>query len=159
MRGRLGSVDSVVLPVPVLVVVLCDDVLCGGTTCQGHRVHQQRTREAKEERHIAMLSDVAATMQREHAALGHEVVHDCKDALFHFPSILRAEDDHLHAAEADVHAAAARHVRGVAVAGEGAGIEDGKVGLAKVVELLFSGSYQHVVHEQRVVGLRGGALR
>lgn len=53
--------------------------------------------------------------------------------------------------EIDVHRGGGGHVRGVAVTGEGASIEDGEVGTPKVGQILLGGPDQHVVHEQAVV--------
>ncbi len=51
------------------------------------------TRKAEEEGHVALHAHVAARVQRQHAALGHEVVHEAEDALLHLAGVLRAQDD------------------------------------------------------------------
>ena len=53
--------------------------------------------------------------------------------------------------ETDIHTGRRRHVAGVAVDREGTSIQYGEVRLAKVQQLLVSGTNEHVVHEQSVV--------
>ena len=53
------------------------------------------TREAEEEGDVIASADVAAGVQAEDAARGHQVVHHGEDALLHLPRILAAQDDHL----------------------------------------------------------------
>lgn len=92
-------------------------------------------------------------------------MHHRKDALFHFAGVLRpythtqhtlvrcrdTEDDHLALCKGNVNARWTGHAGGVAVRGEFPGIQDGKVRLAKVLELGIGGADEHVVHEEGVV--------
>ncbi len=55
----------------------------------------ERTREAEEEGDVIGSAHIAAGVQGENAALGHEVVHHAEDALLHLSSVLRAQDHHL----------------------------------------------------------------
>ncbi len=64
-------------------------------SCWGRHVRRARAGQAEEERHVVGGADVAAGVQRQDAALGHEVVHHREDALLHFARVLRAQDDHL----------------------------------------------------------------
>ena len=82
----------------------------------------------------------------------HEVVHQGKDALLHFSGVFGAEDDHFLGLEADIDGGFGGHTRSETVGGKLAGIVDGKVGLAKVFELLFGRGDEHDTHEERVVG-------
>ncbi len=126
MSARLGSAESVVLPV---------------------------ARETEEERDVAVGALVGGRVERELVVLdGHEVVHDREDALLHLTGVLGAEDDHLVALEVDLDRGGGGHAGGEAVGGELAGVVDDEVGLAKVLELLLGRADEHVVHEERVVG-------
>lgn len=75
-------------------------------------------------------------MEREDAALGHEVVHDAEEALLHLAGVLRAQDHHLPPSEVDVYARRRRHVVRVTVAGELPGVVDGEVRRAEALQLL-----------------------
>jgi hypothetical protein len=79
-------------------------------------------------------------VQREDAALGHEVVHDAEEPLLHLAGVLRAHDDHLPPGEVEVYARGRRHVVGVAVAGELPCVVDGEVRRAEVLQLLVCGA-------------------
>jgi hypothetical protein len=78
-------------------------------------------------------------VQREDAALGHEVVHDAEQPLLHLAGVLRAQDHHLPPGEVDVYAGGRRHVVRVAVTGELAGVVDGEVRRAEALQLLVRG--------------------
>lgn len=52
------------------------------------------TRQPEEQRYIVVGAHIAARMQRQDAVFGHEVVHDCEDALLHLPRVLAAQNDH-----------------------------------------------------------------
>ncbi|KAG6546316.1 hypothetical protein Mapa_012357 [Marchantia paleacea] len=139
------DVGHAVGPPAVLVVADQQPVVVGG----------QRgfagSRQAEEERHVASLAHVAAGVQRQNAALGHEVVHEAEEPLLHLARILGAQDHHLLALEVHVHAGRRRHVVRVPVAGELARVVDGEVRRPEVLELLGRGADAHVVHEERVV--------
>jgi hypothetical protein len=81
-----------------------------------------------------------------------QVVHDGEDTLLHLTSVLGTEDDHLHSLEVDLDRGGGSHTGGESVGRELTGVVDDKVGFTKVGELLGSGSDQHVVHKQGVVG-------
>lgn len=49
-----------------------------------------RTREAEEQRDVAPAADIAARVQRQDSALGHEVVHDGEHPLLHLARVLGA---------------------------------------------------------------------
>jgi hypothetical protein len=69
MRARLGSAESVVLPVP-------------------ERPKKRATLLR------VFLSTLARAVHREDADFGHVVVHGVEDALLHLAGVLGAEDDH-----------------------------------------------------------------
>jgi hypothetical protein len=54
--------------------------------------------------------------------------------------------------EADIHTGGRRHVTGVTVHWESSSIQNGKIRLAKVQQLLVGRPNEHVVHEQSMVG-------
>lgn len=53
------------------------------------------SRESEEEANITSSTDIAAGMKREMSLLGHQVVHDGENTLFHFSCVLRSKDNHL----------------------------------------------------------------
>lgn len=67
------------------------------------------TAEAEEERNVAIRADVGAAVQRKHALLRHEVVHEGEDALLHLAGVLRAENHHLAPSKAEAHAGGRGH--------------------------------------------------
>jgi hypothetical protein len=71
--------------------------------------------------------------------------HDGEDALLHFPSIFRTQDDHLHALEVDLDRGSTAHTLGKAVGRELARVVNDKVGFAKICQLFFRRADQHVV--------------
>jgi hypothetical protein len=71
--------------------------------------------------------------------------HDREDTLFHFARIFSTEDNHLHALEVDFHRGGRAHTLCEAVGGELASVVDDEIGLAKVGELSFSRSNEHVM--------------
>jgi hypothetical protein len=113
-------------------------------------------RQAEQHRGVGAVAGLGRrAVHRQHAALGHEVVHDREHPLLHLAGVLAAEDDELATAERQVDRRGGGHARGVLVGGEAAGVEDDVVGRAEAVELGHRRADQHVVHEQRVV--RAGA--
>lgn len=66
-------------------------------------------------------------MKGEDALLGHEVVHDAEEALLHLPRVLRPEDHHLPALQAQIDARRRGHGVREAVAGEAPGVVDGEI--------------------------------
>jgi len=83
---------------------------------------------------------------------GLEVVHDGKDTLLHFPSVLCTENDHLHTLEVDFDGGGRAHALRESVGGELAGVVDDEVRFAEFQEFRLGGTDQHVVHEQGVIG-------
>ena len=63
--------------------------------------------------------------------------------LLHLAGVLGAEDDHLLALEVDLDRGGRRHASGEAVRRELAGVVDGEVGRAKVLELLGRRADEH----------------
>ena len=82
---------------------------------------------------------------------GGRTYHDGEDALLHLTGVLCAEDDHLHALEVDFNRGGGRHALGEAVRGELARVVDDEVGLAKVLELLFRRTDEHVVLDRPTI--------
>ena len=120
------------------------------------RVRRQRrlarSRKPEEESDVLGSADVAARVQREHAPLWHQVVHDAEDALLHLAGVLRAQDDHLARLQVDVDRRRARHEARVSVHRKRASVEDRKVRGSERRELCLRGADQHVVHDEGVVG-------
>lgn len=110
--------------------------------------------EAEEERDVALGTRVGAAVKREHALLGHDVVHEGEDALLHLAGVLGAKDDHLAPSQAQAHAGGRCHSLCVSVGRELAGVVDDEVGLAEVEQLLVGRAHHHVADEQGVVGTR-----
>ena len=79
-------------------------------------------------------------------------MHNGEDTFLHLSGVLGTKDNHLHALEVDFDGCSRGHTSGETVRGELAGVVNNKVGLAKLLELLLSGTDEHVVHEERVVG-------
>ena len=113
-----------------------------------------RARQAEEQRDVALRSFVGRAVHAEHALLGHQVVHQGEDALFHFAGILRAQDHELAAFEVEAHAGRRGHAGRASVGRRLAGVVDHVVGLAERGQFVGRGADQHVVHEQRMVGPR-----
>mmetsp|Transcript_61821 Transcript_61821/g.191515 ORF Transcript_61821/g.191515 Transcript_61821/m.191515 type:complete len:276 (-) Transcript_61821:180-1007(-) len=90
---------------------------------------------------------------------GHQVVHDCEDALLHLAGILRAQDDHLPPLEGHCNGGRRAHAFGLPIAWEDPRIEDNeRLIRARPLEewqLRFGRRHKHVLHEQRVVGTGG----
>lgn len=120
----------------------------------GRQRRLARAGQPKEQGDVARGAHVAARVEGEDAALGHEVVHHRKNAFLHFARVLRAQDDHFAGAQVHVDGRGRRHVGRVAVDGKRARVENGKVGLPKFGQLALRRPNQHVVHEQRVVRAR-----
>ncbi|KAG6548769.1 hypothetical protein Mapa_009530 [Marchantia paleacea] len=114
-----------------------------------------RPRQPEEQCDVPLLAHVASGVQRENAPLGHEVVHQTEEPLLHLSRVLRSQDHHLPALQVHVHAGGRAHVVRSPVAWKLAGVVDGEVRGAEVLELLGRGPDAHVVHEQRVVSAGG----
>ena len=83
---------------------------------------------------------------------GHEIVHEGKDAFFHFSGVFSAEDDHFFFFEADVNGCFRGHAGGEAVGGELTSIVNGDVRLTKVCEFFFGRVDKHDLHEEGMIG-------
>ena len=110
-----------------------------------------RARQAKEQRSVAASSRIGRTVHGQQAGFGHEEVHHCEHALFHFARVLGSQNHHFPALEAQVNAGRGSHLRSVAVGRKAAGIVDGKIRRLKLVQFGFGRADEHVVHEERVV--------
>ena len=118
--------DAVVAPA---VLVVADQLALADRP----RASSCRCREAEEQRRASGLPvGRRRAVHREHAVLGHQVVHDREDALLHLAGVLGAEDDELAVLEAEVDAGRRGHAGGAAVGGKRAGVVDREVGLAEV---------------------------
>ena len=82
---------------------------------------------------------------------GLDVEHNSEDTLLHLTGVLSTENGHLHILEVDGNGGRRGHTVSESVGGESTGVVDGEIGLAKVGELLLSGSDKHVSHEESVV--------
>ena len=110
------------------------------------------SRESKEQGSIALIALVRGRVEREDTRLGHEVVHNGEDALFHLASVLCSENDHLSTAKVDGDRGGGGHAGGITIGREGTRIKNGKVGFTIVLELFVRGTDQHIAHEETVVG-------
>ena len=128
------------------------DELAVGVTRQGRL---SGARQTEEQRRIAVIALVARAVHRQHILFGHQPVHQREDALFHLTGVLGAEDDHLVGFQVQRHAGVGVDALDVRVRRKLAGIEDGEVRLAELVELGVARPPKHVVHKQRVVGAAG----
>lgn len=153
ISARLGSVESVLLSNHKIKAKESadehgpDNFFFGRAIWKGNDSRLSRPAQPKEQRHVSLLLALVRTrVQTQVAKLDRlDVVHHAKDALLHFPRVLRAEDDHLHPLKVDLDRRGGRHARGVSVGGKGASVENRKVWLAKVFELGVRRSDEHVV--------------
>lgn len=90
-------------------------------------------------------------MEGEDLTLGHEIMHDAEKAFLHLAGVLGAEDHHFPSLKVKIDAGGGGHEGGVTIAGEHSSVVDGEVWSAEILQLLFSGSDAHVVHEQGMV--------
>ena len=93
-------------------------------------------------------------MHREHAAAGHDVVHQREHAFFHLAGVFGAEDDHFAPLQANVDAGARSHLVRVRIGRELAGVVNHVIGLAEIRQFFGRGPNEHVAHEQRMVSPR-----
>ncbi len=73
------------------------------------------------------------------------IYHNGEDALLPFTGVLGAKDDHLHTFEVNLDGGCGAHAFGETVGRELTGVVDDEIRLAKVLELLFGWSDEHVV--------------
>jgi hypothetical protein len=71
--------------------------------------------------------------------------HDRENALFHFTSVFRAKDDHLHTLEVYLDGSSRTHAFCKTVGRKLTSIVDNEIGLAKVAELLFGRADKHIM--------------
>ena len=71
--------------------------------------------------------------------------HDGEDTLLHLASILRSEDNHLHALEVDLDGRSRRHSLGETIRRELSCVVDNEIRLAEIEELLLRRPNEHVV--------------
>ena len=147
VAAALDVGDAVVVPA---VLVVADQ----GAVRVGGEGRFARSGEAEEERDVAIGALVCGAVHREHAAFGHQVVHDGEDALLHLAGVLAAEDDELAGAEVEHDAGGVVHALDGGVGGAEAGVVDGVVGVPVGGQFVFSGADEHVPHEEGVVGSR-----
>ena len=93
-------------------------------------------------------------MHRKDPLLGHQVVHDGEDALFHFAGILSPQDDDFTGFEVEAHVRVRGNILDAGIGRNASGVEDDKIGLAERSQFVRAGPDKHVVHEQRVIGPR-----
>ena len=82
----------------------------------------------------------------------HDIIHDTKNALFHFASILSTEDNHFFFFEGDIDGCFREDLIGELVCGEFTGINNEVIGVSKVFELCKSGVNEHIMHKESMVG-------
>jgi hypothetical protein len=90
--------------------------------------------------------------QKESKVVKKRLYNDRKDALFHFTGVFSSEDDHLHTFKVDLDGGGGAHAFGKTIGGELTGVVNDEIGFAKVGELLFCGTDEHVVHEEGMIG-------
>ncbi len=71
--------------------------------------------------------------------------HDGEDALLHLAGVFSTEDDHLHALEVDLNRCGRAHSLGETIGRELTSVVDDELGLAKVSELFFGRTDEHVM--------------
>ena len=81
----------------------------------------------------------------------HLVEENCEDTLLHLTGVLGTENDHFSIGKVDSDRGCRCHAGCVPVSWEGTGIVDDIVRM-EVLELLPSGSDEHVAHEESMVG-------
>jgi hypothetical protein len=93
-------------------------------------------------------------MHRKSILLGHVVVHNTEDTLFHFAGIRTAKNDLLLGCEVNVNRVLAVDVFEGRVRAELTSVEDSEVGtILEILLNLFLGStLQHLLHKEGVVG-------
>jgi hypothetical protein len=110
------------------------------------------TGQAEEDADVAVWTLVGRAVHRQHAVLGHQVVHDREHALLHLTGVFGTEDHELATRQAEADAGRRLDAIQHRVGREAAGVVDHVVGRTEVGQLLGSRADQHVAHEQRVVG-------
>jgi hypothetical protein len=112
------------------------------------------TRETEEKGDIAIFdTNVGRRVQGELAEFdGLEVVHNGENTLLHLTSILSSEDDHLHTLEVNLDGGCRAHAFRKSVGRELAGVVNDEVRFPEVSEFSLGRAYQHIVHEESVVG-------
>jgi hypothetical protein len=102
------------------------------------------TGETEEEGDVAIGTLVGGRVEGKVAELdGLEVVHDGEDTLLHLTGVLGTENDHLATLEVDLDGRLRGHAGGETVGGELAGVIDGEIGCAEVLELLLGRADEH----------------
>src|ERR1700733_858446 len=81
----------------------------------------------------------------------HLVEENCKDALLHLARIFCPKNDHLFIGKVDGYTRRTCHSGGISISGKGPGIIDGVIRV-EVLQLFSCRAYEHIAHEQRVVG-------
>lgn len=111
-------------------------------------------RQPKEKRNIPPLhAHIRRRMQTKLSKLNRlQIMHYTKNALLHLARIFRAQNNHLHPLEIDLHGGSGGHTGGEAVSGELAGVVDDEIGVAECFEFSLCRTDEHVVHEEGVVG-------
>ena len=79
-------------------------------------------------------------------------MHDGENTLFHLAGILSTKNNHLHPLEIDLDTCRRAHTLGEAISRELASIVDDEIGDAEIGKLLSGRTYEHIVHEQGMVG-------
>uniref|UniRef100_A0A2P2IRD4 Uncharacterized protein MANES_12G120100 n=1 Tax=Rhizophora mucronata TaxID=61149 RepID=A0A2P2IRD4_RHIMU len=90
-------------------------------------------------------------MQGEDLTLRHEIMHNTEQTLLHFPGILCAKGDHFPSSKIQIYASRGCHVVSITITWEHASIVYSEVRSTKILQLFWSGSDTHIVHEQRMV--------
>ena len=145
ITAALNVEDTVVRPA---VLIVTNEAALG----IGRESGLAGSRETKEQRDIAVRTNVGRRVKRKDTSLGHIVVHDGEDALLHLSGVFGTEDDHLAVLEADSNRGLASNAFSKRVGRELASINDGEIWLTKALYLFFGRTNKHVVHEKSMVG-------
>ena len=112
------------------------------------------TRESEKERHISCIPFVGTTVHGEYICPRHQIVHQCKDTLFHLAGIWCSQYDHFLSLKTECDAGCTFHSFNGGIGWQTTCIVDGEIRFAESGQFFFCGTDQHVVHKECMVRQR-----